>query len=115
MRTAVITNAPAAKAYADYIGACQSRPQNEATIEAFRATLAAIIGAEVEAGNPGTGREVSLGDNRHGQPVTRSGMKPGTPYAVISRQADTKRRRFELCRVWPCGACESAGPACFSL
>lgn len=116
MRIVEITNPRAAKAYADYLSACQSRPQNEATIETLRAALAAVIEAEAEAGHPAAGREIEAGHNRHGQPVTRSGMKPGTPFAIIGRPVISgKRRRIELCKVWPNGDCDSAGPACFTV
>ena len=114
------TNRAAELALAGYQAALYARPVNEAEIARQVQLLAATIAAEAAAGATATGYEVQLTNRdgtpavtRNGQPVTSSGMKPGTPFALVARPAGGQR--LELCKVWPCGSIESAGPACFSL
>ena len=114
MKNLPATSAPAAAAYAAYLTTIQARPAAPAAQQAAAlADLARVITEAAEAGLPGSGREIDSGERtKAGQPITRSGMKPGTPFALIARRSG---RRTEICQVWPCGALDSAGPACFSI
>jgi len=116
-----VTNTPTAIAYAAYIAALRSSPCDEVALNNSRANLASVIADQATTGKPGTGYEVqcvnrdgSLAFTKSGIPITPNGMKPGTPYAIISQRIEGKRRRHEMCKVWPCGTLDSAGPACFT-
>jgi hypothetical protein len=119
----IITNAPAALAYNAYLAAVQTPTSSPAAIEASRSRLRAVVEEQAATGQPGTGVEVQSTNrdgtpafSRSGQPVTRSGMAPGTPFAVISRlDTSSRRRRYEMCKVWPCGTLDSSGPSCFAI
>lgn len=118
-RKSIHTNTAASNAYALYIKALRAQPANETAIETARATLAAVITAEAAAGAPGTGfeaqsvnRDGTPAVTRTGAPITASGMKPGTPFALIMHQ---EGRSMEPGKAWPCGSVDSAGPSCFAL
>jgi hypothetical protein len=111
-RKSPTVNAAATAAYAAFLSALRAKPNNPATLDEARAHLAAVITAEAATGAPGTGFEVSMGVNNRGEHITETGMKPGTPFALIMRQ---EGKRAYLGKAWPCGALDSAGPACFSV
>lgn len=121
MNTTEATNAPAAIAYAAYITTLRSSLCNESALNDARANLASVIADQAASGKPGTGYEVqcvnrdgTLAFTKSGIPITPNGMKPGTPFAIITQRIEGKRRRHEMCKVWPCGTLDSAGPACFT-
>jgi hypothetical protein len=114
MPTLPTTNAPAAASYAAYLAALHARPrQPEAAILAALAALADVVTTEAATGQPGTGYEADTGHRtKAGQPITASGMKPGTPYARIARKDG---RRTEIGILWPCGTLDCGGIAEFTL
>lgn len=119
MKRTTTTNVPATKAAEAYFAALWAKSKDENVIAAAKAAIAKVVTDEAAAGNPGTGYEVqstntdgTLAVTRTGQPVTRSGMKPGTPFAIVAHR---EGRRTEVCTLWPCGTLDSAGPACLAL
>jgi len=114
MRTLPTTNAPAAAAYAAYLATLHARPRPPQGIaDQALIDLGRVVRSEAAAGNPGTGFEIDSGERtKAGIAITRSGMKPGTAFALIARK---EGRRTEIGTLWPCGTLDCGGIDCFTV